>query len=257
MNVNTRLNALRAGRAGVDLSGLTLNIDGETLPASIFQELFFGFANGVAAGGEEGNASFLGKWGVFVNGAIEVGEKDSTSQETGFEFDSEGITVGVDYRFTDQFIAGGALGYSNYDSDFDSSAGDLDLKAWSMSAYATYYQSNQIYIDGLIQIGTNDYDTRRRINTSGNPDQFGVGDMDGQEYSISIGGGYEYTRKSFIFGPYGRLSYTSAEVDSYTEKASDPTAPGSGSVPSAGPSRSGAAHPESLREFDVRSRSRT
>ena len=230
MNVNTRLNALRAGQAGVDLSGLTFNIDGETLPASIFQELFFGFANGVAAGGEEGDASFLGKWGVFVNGAIEVGDKDSTSRETGFEFDSEGITFGVDYRFTDQFIAGGALGYSNYDSDFDSSAGDLDLEAWSMSAYATYYQSNQIYIDGLIQIGTNDYDTRRRINTSGNPDQFGVGDMDGQEFSISIGGGYEYNRKSFIFGPYGRLSYTRAEVDSYTEKASDPTAPGSGSV---------------------------
>jgi outer membrane autotransporter protein len=234
MNVNTRLNALRAGGSGADLSGLTLNYDGLTLPASVFQELFFGYASGVAAGDEDGDASFAGKWGVFVNGAIDFGDKDSTSQETGFEFDTEGITIGVDYRFTDRFIAGGALGYSGHESDFDSSSGDLDMDTWSMSAYATYYQSNQVYVDGLIQVGTNDYDTRRRINASGSPDQFGVGDTDGEAVSISIGSGYEYSRGAFTFGPYGRLSYTRAEVDSYTEKASDPAAPGSGSVLSIG-----------------------
>jgi outer membrane autotransporter protein len=104
------------------------------------------------------------------------------------------------------------------------------MDAWNLSAYGTYYNDNNIYIDGLIQIGSNNYDTRRRINAAGEPDQFGLGDTEGMEFALNLSAGYEYRRDALILTPYGRLSFTRAQIDAYTEKASNPGTAGFGSI---------------------------
>jgi uncharacterized protein YhjY with autotransporter beta-barrel domain len=91
-------------------------------------------------------------------------------------------------------------------------------------------KDDNIYIDGLIQIGSNRYETKRRINTAGAADQFGLGDTDGTEYAFNLSAGYDYRRDAWTLTPYGRLSYTRARIDGYTETASSPTAAGVGSV---------------------------
>jgi hypothetical protein len=40
-----------------------------------------------------------------MNGSVRWGSKDATSRESGFDFDSQGVTLGADYRFTDTFVA--------------------------------------------------------------------------------------------------------------------------------------------------------
>ena len=47
---------------------------------------------------------------------------------------------------------------------------------------------------------------------------------------MSLSGGYEYNQGALSFGPYGRVGYTNAQIDAYTELASNPGAKGSGSV---------------------------
>ncbi|MCG7923428.1 MAG: autotransporter domain-containing protein [Candidatus Thiodiazotropha lotti] len=227
-NVNTRLLALRRGDTGMNLSGLTVNYAGISFNRNLLNGLLP--IDDPATGGGAGDDALIGRWGAFINGTVNFGEMDDTEQESGFDFDTRGITFGLDYRFSNEFVAGGAIGYSRYDSDYNNASGNLEMDALSLSAYGTYYQNNNIYIDGLIQIGSNSYETSRRVNTQGSADQFGQGDTDGMEYAFNLGAGYEYHRNALTITPYGRLAYTRAEIDAYSEQASNPNAAGVGSM---------------------------
>jgi len=226
-SIHRRLVALRGGTRGVNLSGLNIRIDGQTLPGSVVTALFGGNTQGGSAGEQQGIAS---RWGSFVNATVIAGDRDKTGQETGFDFRAEGITAGADYRISDKLVVGGALGYSGKDSDFKGNAGNLDINNWHLTAYGSYYQSASFYLDGLIRVGKNNIDTRRRINLPGDPLQEGIGDTTGLEYAISLSGGYEYSRNALTFGPYGRLGYIRTSINGYTESASNPGGIGSGSV---------------------------
>ncbi|MEW8324849.1 MAG: autotransporter domain-containing protein [Candidatus Thiodiazotropha taylori] len=227
-NVNTRLLALRRGDSGMNLSGLTVNYAGISFNRSLLNGLLP--IDDRATGGGAGDDELVGRWGAFINGTINFGEMDDTEQESGFDFDTRGITFGLDYRFSNEFVAGGAIGYSRYDSDYNNASGNLEMDALSLSAYGTYYQNNNIYIDGLVQIGSNSYETSRRVNSPGSADQFGQGDTDGMEYAFNLSAGYEYHRNALTITPYGRLAYTRAEIDAYSEQASNPNAAGAGSM---------------------------
>jgi outer membrane autotransporter protein len=228
-NINTRLVALRRGDIGMNLGGLTVNYAGIAFNQRLFEGLLP--KDKKARGSGAGDIDELqGRWGAFINGNVNFGEKDESQRESGFDFDTTGITFGLDYRFDHQFVAGAALGLSRYDSDYNDAAGNLEMDAWSLSAYGTYYKGDNIYVDGLIQIGANSYDTKRRINSAEAPDQFGLGDTDGREYAFNLSAGYDYRKNAWTLTPYGRLSYTRARIDAYTETASSPTAAGFGSV---------------------------
>ncbi|OAD22231.1 secreted protein containing Na-Ca exchanger/integrin-beta4 domain protein [Candidatus Thiomargarita nelsonii] len=112
-NVNARLNVLRTGVRVFSLSGLRLNINGQRLPT----ELLGSTLNNATDARNVGNG--FSRLGAFVNGEINFGEKDTTDRESGFEFTTLGLTAGIDYRFTNNLVAGIALGYSNSESDFN------------------------------------------------------------------------------------------------------------------------------------------
>jgi len=226
-SIHRRLIALRAGARGVNLSGLNINVDGQTLPKSVLATLFGNNAQGGSAGEEQGIAS---RWGSFVNATVIVGDRDKTGQETGFNFRARGITAGADYRVSNKLVVGGALGYTGKNSDFKGNAGDMDINNWHLTAYSSYYRSESFYLDGLIRLGKNNIDTRRRINLPGDPLQEGIGDTTGWEYAVSLSSGYEYSRNALTFGPYGRLGYIRTSINGYTESASNPGGTGSGSV---------------------------
>lgn len=221
-NIDARMAALRGGETRtLTLSGLSLNAYGEQVPGALWDSLLDTTRGGGASG--DGN----NRLGFFINGSVSVGEKDSTRSESGMDFDTLGLTAGVDYRFNPQWIAGLALGYLQSDSDFATGGGGLDVDGISLSAYTTWQPNAQGYIDGILSYGWNDYDASRRIHF-GSVDQTASGDTDGSELALSIGGGYDYIRDAWRFGPFGRINYIQLDIDGYSERASDPTAPGSG-----------------------------
>ncbi len=228
VSIHRRLTALRAGARGVNLSGLTINIDGQTLPESVVSALFGSGARGGSAGEEaQGIAS---RWGAFVNANVIIGDRGKTGRETGFDFRARGVTAGADYRISDALVVGSALGYASKDSDFKGDAGNLEMDSWHLSAYGSYYRSERFYLDGLVRLGRNSIDTDRRINLPGDPLQEGVGSTTGWEYAASLSGGYEYSRNALTAGPYGRLGFIQTSIDGYTESASNPGGVGAGSI---------------------------
>lgn len=211
--IGLRLAAVRGGAAGFAVSGL----------GGTSGQLAGRHRRGGAAGDPpNGN----GRLGGFLNGTIGTGEKDATDRENAFEYDVRGITAGLDYRFADDLVAGVAVAYSSFDSDFDRSAtvagGDVESDGYTVSLYGTYYLE-RLYIDGIASYGDNSIDMRRRIvytsNTS-RPSQnrTAVSDTDSNQLLVSIGGGYDTQRDALTFGPHARLTYLDVDVDGYQER---------------------------------------
>ena len=212
-NINSRMVQLRGGATGASASSLALNFDGQPLINKGFAYLL-SKANGGAASADE--PSPLGRLGLFINGSGSFGDTDSTQDELGFDFDTKGITAGADYRITDTLILGGALGYVSSDYDFDNNQGDQDITGYTVSAFGTWYQSEKVYVDGILSYGWNDFDMKRRI-IFGTTDVTAKGSPDGTEFAASIGAGYDFNRGALSFGPFGRVNYIKAKIDDYKE----------------------------------------
>ena len=258
-NVYARINAIRAARRGrVDLSGFDLDVYGERIPGSVVDAAgqalrgapsyrksgtdgariddggivgdgdgTFGFGGGGASGDDGGLGSRLG---AFVNGSLSVGEVDGAGEQRDADISTAGVTVGVDYRLTPNTVAGVGLGLVANETAFGSNDGSVDLDGLALTLFGTYYEPDSGYVDGVLEIGRNAYDVRRRINLPGLPDQFGLGETDADVLSATVGAGKDFRAGRYELGPYFRLSHTRASVAGYAERAELVDGPGAGSV---------------------------
>jgi outer membrane lipase/esterase len=224
-NLGSRLAALRFGTRGFSVAGLNFNGLNTQTELSLEQMDSLGFPQG--GGGASGDSSGGGfsRLGAFINGVISTGDKDATSREDGFDFDTQGVTVGVDYRFLNELVLGTAFTYTHFDADFTKSpvnaGGDSKSNGYVFSLYGTYYLEN-FYLEGMGSVGWNDHDTKREIvvpsNTNVAPiDRTAKGDTNSTQYSFSVGTGYTAQVGSVDFGPYARLTYFKIDIDGFKE----------------------------------------
>lgn len=212
-NLGARLQALRAGATGFSAAGVNLSGAWGTLPGN----LLVGLAQDLRGGGASADAAGFSRWGAFVSGTLSFGEQDTTNRELGFDFDTRGLTAGLDYRFSDSLVAGAALGYVTKDADFSGGAGRTEVDGFSTSLFGTWYAPRQFYVDGILTLGWNGYDTRRELVLPGVGAASAEADPDGFEVSLGVNAGYDYSRGPLTLTPQLRLNYTHATVDDYTE----------------------------------------
>jgi len=216
-NVYSRINALRSGLADqLDVSSLNLQVYDELIPGTVVNAAQNALSGGGAAADEERLVSRLG---VFANGAISYGEVDGDENQVDADLRTNGITIGADYRFTDNVVFGAGLGFVSNETDFSPDEGSADVTGLSVSVFGTWYEPGQGYMDAVIDIGRNSYDIRRRINLPDLPDQFGIGSTDANVVAMTVGFGRDFNISGWEFGPYGRMSIISADVDGYSERA--------------------------------------
>jgi len=229
--VGARLAALRGGARGFSAQGLSLYLDGRRLEGDEVLTALAGEERGRGASADE-----FGRWGLFVNGHAGFGDRDGTARESGFDFDSLGITAGVDYRVSDTFFVGVAGTFTSADADVDNAGGELDSDSYGVSGYATVQLSEAWYADAVIGAGLSDHDQDRAVRYSiaalgggtTNVNQIASADFDGDYFNASLSSGYNFYRDGWTFGPYARLQRSSVDVDGFTERMSNPAAPGSG-----------------------------
>jgi outer membrane autotransporter protein len=214
-NLSQRINALRSGASGIDLAGLSINASGQQISGSILQEMLDGITGGAAS------ADDFGRWGLFVNGRVNFGEKDQTDDQVGFDFDTIGITSGVDYRLQENFIVGGSIGYTKLEADFDNSGGSIDIDSWNGSLYGTYFVADAFYADASLSYGDSSYDSSRHIvytDIGGTVDRTAKGDTDGTQAAAGIAAGYDFNNGPWTFGPHVGTYYVNVDADSYDEE---------------------------------------
>lgn len=217
-----RLTALRGG----DVRGLSLNLNQDSL-----DEISHLFAGPGATSDSDSLSSSsdigdFGRLGLFVNAAFAGGDRDRTIEEPGFNFDRWALTGGIDYRITDNAVIGGTVGYAQTEADLDDNLGDIDSDGYSGALYGSYYIGDY-YIDAIVSYARKEYESVRYVNykveSRGGDlvNQTFTGDTDADEYTFSLGGGYQFNKGGWQFGPYGRFDYLKSEIDAYSERVAE------------------------------------
>lgn len=217
-NLKARIAALRSGTQGSAFGGLALASPAGAIPVTSFV--------GKALNADETTEAGAGfdRWGYFVSGTIGRGESEAGRRTPAYDFDINGLTAGVDYRFSDGFVGGASVGYTKQDTELASGEGNVDADGYSLSAYATFYRDESWYTDAVLTWGRNDYETLRRIRyTLTGPggtstiDQTARGRLDGDLLSVASTVGRDYQAGTWNIGPYGRMLYSRIDFDAGRE----------------------------------------
>jgi len=184
---------------------------------------YFSFAsNGFPSGGSAGiaDSNRLSIWG---NGTYFEGNVDTSSNQLGFGFDNWGGTVGVDYRITDEVVAGASFSYLGTNANVDNSGSRIKSDSYTGSIFAMYTHDSGFYVDGVASYGGADFDITRSIQYTFNGDDVNAsakGTPGGLQYSVGAGVGYQYTTGATTIEPYARADYRGLEIDSFDESES-------------------------------------
>ncbi|MEM8932330.1 MAG: autotransporter outer membrane beta-barrel domain-containing protein, partial [Acidobacteriota bacterium] len=159
-------------------------------------------------------------WGFFMNGRASFGDAPRRDRDPGYEFETQGLTAGVDYRLSSSVVLGAALGYLRTDTEVQG-GGTTDVEGYSLTGYLTWY-GDSWYVDAVIGYGQNDITTERAIELPraflGVDRLVAVGEPDSDQLSVHLAYGYDTQigRATTLTG-FVRGSWVRADVDAYTE----------------------------------------
>lgn len=218
-NIGLRLAALRrGGTGGVSVSGLSLNVAGQSVPAGAALTSVIPAGPGGGASGDP--SKVFGGLGIFLNGQGSFGDQDGTTREPGFKFHTQGLTLGTDYRLNENVVLGAAAGYLHTDADLDEAGGRVKMSGYSLSAFGTYYVTDKFYVDAIATYGWSDYGTRRNV-ALGDVAATAKADPDGNQFAVSLSGGYNFNVGPLTAGPTARVNYVNVRIDGFQERGAD------------------------------------
>lgn len=229
-----RLGAIRRGVRG---SGLALNVQGVDLMANASRGVSApARLTGGSAGAAEGDRGFA--W--FVNVSYGFGDRDDTEFENGYDADSFGGLLGVDYGFSESLVAGIALAIDSSEVEFDRlpqgsaeavSGGDMDTDSETLSLFVNYL-AERTFASAIISYGQSDYDMTRSavIPFSTDPGSISGGlpstaaqiesDTESDLFGAQVQIGRTFGQTATTYDLYGGLDYLDIEVDGFSETGS-------------------------------------
>ena len=224
-NINARLTALRSGSQTSSLSGLAFNGSGGMVPVGALLDGFLSASgNSKDASSKDAGAGF-DKWGLFVTGMLGHGAARPGSVTPGYDFDTNGLTFGIDYRKQENWIFGAAVGYSRQDTDLAQKQGSVGMTGYSLSIYNTFTLKKIWYLDSVLTLGHNNFDLSRRIaytlplpnGTSEIVDQLATSQPGGNYREAALTFGGDFHKDAWNFSPYGQVIYSRLGFDAYQE----------------------------------------
>jgi outer membrane lipase/esterase len=172
-------------------------------------------------------------FGVFVNGDYQFLRKDTTRFETGFEQNTAGTTVGVDYSFRGRAVLGVAINYAHEFGDYAGVAGGFDNDVYGISLYGTVSPIDNLFVDMFVGYTRKEYSFDRRVNfevaggggLAGIPSpRAGLGRIDGDTNSDEVHAGvtlgYDFVLGKFTIGPRVGVNYRDMGIAGYREHGS-------------------------------------
>lgn len=158
-----------------------------------------------------------------VWGGYDYGHHDINGPSLDGNADLDMLNVGGDVKLTDRLLAGGAFGYSNHKADFGGGNGGFKLRETTGTAYAGYGEGPW-YLGATLGAGDLDYRDVHRDIRLGALTRTESGNTRGWHVMASVLGGYWFSYRDLLHGPFVRLAYQKIHVDAYSEQGSDSTA---------------------------------
>lgn len=181
---------------------VSLHLDGAAIPV---------------AGGNAGDD--FSPWGVFVSGDFERGDRELPSTN-GFDFTTNTVMAGVDYRLNNHWVLGSAVSGSQGKAEQNGRPDETELSQSALSLFGSFYADN-FYVDALASFGKNDYDMARSVLEGTAVKSLANADTKGSEASFGLGAGYQFDFTTMQLKLFTRLDYINVGVDGYTEVSND------------------------------------
>jgi outer membrane lipase/esterase len=222
--LTSRFAALRFASQGINVaqggSG-GLNPDG-------FSYAYNGSARGGGASAD--SSSFWSRLSIFANGGFGSGDKNPTTFEDAFFFDSTEVSAGADLRVTNRIVVGVLLGHTEKRVDFNAARSivDGDIRGNGQSALAyMQYDTEHAFVNLSIGAQHLSLASRRRITyPSNNPDVPSVdvtsfSNTGSNAFIASLGAGYTAHWRGLSAEPYLNLQNIRTRINAFTEHSDD------------------------------------
>ncbi len=211
-NIGQRMSQLRAGISGFSVADLELQNGTESLPMSML-----GYQG-------DGAESFVSPWGFFINGNMTSGDyKYADEINDGFGFDSDSLSAGVDYRFSNQFVLGTALGYNQLDSNTGAGV-SMESEGLSINLYALFTPVESFYVDTRLSYATPDIRQIRKevFNLiDAVVDITAIGETQSKQFTAAISAGYNFNQGAWNWSPFLGIEYVDSQLDQFNETGAD------------------------------------
>ncbi|WP_221230802.1 putative Ig domain-containing protein [Xanthomonas sp. CFBP 8152] len=177
-------------------------------------------APAVASSGNSA-AQGQGDLGLWVGGAIRSGSLDTQSNSNGVDFQTDGLSVGADYRVAQSLAIGAGLGWGRDDSDVGRNGSHSKAAAYTMALYASFHPGKAFFFDTLVGYQLLSYDLRRYVTDDAS---MAEGSRDGKQWIASLSTGADLQRGELQITPYARVDVARATLDGYVEDGVAPFA---------------------------------
>ena len=135
---------------------------------------------------------------------------------SGYDSHTQGMTLGLDTRLNDAWVAGAAFSYGtvNLNQQGERKGDGSDIDTYQLSAYASR-DFGAWYLDGMLGYAQQRFETRRDTVLGGTAE----GRFDGQQYSALLEAGLplRLTRQATLT-PLAGLEWSQLHLDSYKER---------------------------------------
>lgn len=248
--VQSRLSALRGGALRQSLAQIALSLDGGTVTDSLLASaradaarretfgrrlderlvrLYAGLDTGdapAAAAPATPEPKRDRPWGFFVNGRLSRGGHDAGVDETGWDFDTAGVTLGVDRAVGTNTFLGGALSALDNSTDLDDAGGDLDVSGLALTLYGIWEAGERGYFQATATYGQNSYEQARRLELPVIGALTARSEFDGDQLAATLEGGLSWDGPKGTATLFGRGSWADARVDAFRESGAVAPLPG-------------------------------
>ncbi|MFN3232875.1 MAG: peroxidase family protein [Alphaproteobacteria bacterium] len=169
-----------------------------------------------ASGAGAGKESRLMFW---IAGQGRFDDVDGNTGFISYDIDTYSGYLGIDYRASDSVLIGVMGGGGSSDIDVDGRAGDNDVDAWQVAAYAAF-ATGAFYADLSGGFGDLNIQSRRGI-TFGTINRVASADYDGDFHYINGRAGYRFAAGDWTLATEAALAYAKVKQDGFTETGAD------------------------------------
>jgi uncharacterized protein with beta-barrel porin domain len=171
------------------------------------------FGTGVAAGGMSAQSGFIH---VFGSNAVQKSTTVGSGTQAGYESDSQGIAIGFDGVTDNGMTVGISLASANTDVDGKGKGKSTNsIDTYSASIYMDM-ATDSGYVEGSVTYGINENTSSRKVTAAGLSRTYS-GSYDSDTLSFNITAGSPNEVGNGYLTPFGSLTVTNIDTDSYTE----------------------------------------
>ena len=154
---------------------------------------------------------------LFAVASNAEGDKDATGLEPAYETEGDHYTLGADFRFNEEWLAGIALGNSDSDLDFISQGQPdhdrINAKTDNVSIFASWYRKD-FAVDMSMQFNDAELTSKRTL-----PAGVAYGTTNSQLIGVHLSGTFDFSYNELSYGPLAALDLLDGRIDAYTEQS--------------------------------------